>query len=295
MAATPYYTNGSSHVEVTDALLPVLQGNAGAARARLLRPRSRRLQAVTPRKLRTSRPRAIRSRRRRISERISSFFPARKAVCTEARLPVKCRRSRASARSFIRITATISWSSSAKRGTTADSPRNRARKRRGRTSTLAFTQHFDAQSDDAGVEYYRFDPRYATIILPYGVPENVWSVAWSWPGQWLKSTYQAVDNSIVGINREGFRMHADASHGKSGGACRCIRVAADRSDHVSQAAAQEGWVDGYFLPQRDSDATLGWQRQVGLYAAWHFGSRRSGARYASGIVRTGRRSIRSIW
>ena len=47
------------------------------------------------------------------------------------------------------------------------------------------------------------------VILPYGVPENVWSVAWSWPGQWLKSTYQAVDNSIIGINREGYRAHAD--------------------------------------------------------------------------------------
>ena len=53
---------------------------------------------------------------------------------------------------------------------------------------------------------HRFDPTYATMILPYGIPENVWSVAWSWPGVWLKSTYQLVDNSVIGANRAGFHF-----------------------------------------------------------------------------------------
>jgi hypothetical protein len=133
---------------------------------------------------------------------------------------------------------------------------------------FAFTRHFNANSD-AGVEYYRFDPRYADIILPYGVPENVWSVAWSWPGQWLKSTYQAVDNSTIGINREGYRAHADYAHGR-------LELHADAyvwrqiEPITLSSASQEGWVDGYFLPQFDADASLGWQRQVALYAAWHW-------------------------
>ncbi|HEY5341575.1 MAG TPA: hypothetical protein VIK27_11150 [Candidatus Aquilonibacter sp.] len=133
---------------------------------------------------------------------------------------------------------------------------------------LAFTRHFDSRTD-AGVEYYRFGPRYATVILPYGVPENVWSAAWSWPGQWLKSNYQAVDNSIVGVNREGYRVHADANRGR-------LELHADASvwreiDPITLTnAAQEGWVDGFFLPENVADATLGWQRHVGLYVAWHF-------------------------
>jgi hypothetical protein len=135
---------------------------------------------------------------------------------------------------------------------------------------FAVTHHFDANTD-AGAEYYRFDPRYASVILPYGVPENVWSVAWSWPGQWLKSTYQAVNNAIIGINREGYRVHADETSGR-------LELHADayvwrqvEPITLSNASA-DGWIDGYFLPQEDADATLGWQRQVGLYAAWHFPS-----------------------
>jgi len=133
---------------------------------------------------------------------------------------------------------------------------------------LAFTRHFTAALQ-AGIGYYRFDPRYATVILPYGVPENVWSVAWSWPGQWLKSTYQAVDDSIAGINREGVRAHGDYARGK-------FELHADAYEWrqiepvTASNASQEGWVDGYFLPQLDGDATLGWQHQVGLYAAWHW-------------------------
>ena len=133
---------------------------------------------------------------------------------------------------------------------------------------FSFTRHFDANAD-AGIEYYRFDPRYADVILPYGVPENVWSVAWSWPGQWLKSNYQAVDNSVIGINRQGFRAHADYSRGR-------LELHADgyvwrQIEPITLAnASQEGWIDGFFLPQLNAAATLGWQRQVGLYGAWHW-------------------------
>ena len=133
---------------------------------------------------------------------------------------------------------------------------------------FAFTRHFNTITD-AGVEYYRFDPRYADVILPYGVPENVWSVAWSWPGQWLKSTYQMVNNTVIGINREGYRVHADYTRGRleaHADAYVWRQIYAATESNLSQ----EGWIDGFFLPQSNGDGTLGWQRQAALYAAWHW-------------------------
>jgi hypothetical protein len=58
----------------------------------------------------------------------------------------------------------------------------------------------------ASADYFRMEPRYATAILPYGVPENQWSTAFAWPGQWLKSNYQLVDNGTLGVNRQGYRL-----------------------------------------------------------------------------------------
>ncbi|HUA07907.1 MAG TPA: hypothetical protein VMA98_01450 [Candidatus Acidoferrales bacterium] len=133
---------------------------------------------------------------------------------------------------------------------------------------FAFTRHFNTILD-AGAEYYRFDPRYADVILPYGVPENVWSVAWSWPGQWLKSTYQMVNNAVIGINREGYRAHADYARGRFE-AHTGLSVWRQIEPATISNMSIEGWVDGYFLPQADQYATLAWQRQVNCYTAWHW-------------------------
>jgi hypothetical protein len=124
-------------------------------------------------------------------------------------------------------------------------------------------------SDLATLEYHRFDPSYATLILPYGVPENVWSAAWSWPGVWLKSTYQLVDNTIIGANRAGFHFRYDHP-GKQ------FELHASYGDWVQLApetvanASQVGFVDGFFLLQKNGFGTIGHDRQVGLYLAWHF-------------------------
>jgi hypothetical protein len=130
---------------------------------------------------------------------------------------------------------------------------------------FSIARHFG--KDSATIEYHRFDPTYATLILPYGIPENVWSIAWSWPGVWLKSTYQMVDNSVIGANRAGFRFHYDRP-GK-------IEVHASLGDwrellpETESNASQVGFVDGFFLLQKDQFATLGRDRQLGLYVAWH--------------------------
>jgi hypothetical protein len=58
----------------------------------------------------------------------------------------------------------------------------------------------------ASLDLYRNESYYATALLPYGVPENVWSVAWSWPGQWLKSNYQLISDAPANVDRQGYRV-----------------------------------------------------------------------------------------
>ncbi|MBV8196572.1 MAG: hypothetical protein JO263_00430, partial [Candidatus Eremiobacteraeota bacterium] len=131
---------------------------------------------------------------------------------------------------------------------------------------FSLARHF--ADDVATLEYHRFDPTYATMILPYGIPENIWSVAWAWPGVWLKSTYQLVDNTVIGANRAGFRFKFDHSKGR-------LEVHASLGDwkqlipETEANASQVGFVDGFFLLQKNRFATFGHDRQLGLYVAWH--------------------------
>lgn len=140
------------------------------------------------------------------------------------------------------------------------------------TSHFGNYQHFSLArhlgSDVATLEYHRFDPRYATMILPYGIPENVWSVAWSWPGVWLKSTYQLVDNTVVGANRAGYHFRYDHND-------KNVEFHAGYGDwrqlvpETFANASQVGFVDGFFLPQENGFATYGRDQQLALYVAWH--------------------------
>jgi hypothetical protein len=118
------------------------------------------------------------------------------------------------------------------------------------------------------IEGYRFEPRYATAILPYGVPENIWSVAWSWPGIWLKSTYQLVDNTVIGANRQGYRLRysltggpfeARAAYGSY------QQTEPSTTDNVNQT----GFVEGFFLPQEPGTGTIGQMHQYAAWLAWH--------------------------
>jgi hypothetical protein len=115
---------------------------------------------------------------------------------------------------------------------------------------------------------YRNDPYYATAILPYGIAENVWSVAWSWPGQWLKSNYQLINNLPVNVDRQGYRL----KYALTGGPFE-FRAAYANFGEIEPItidnALQTGFVDGFFLPQPNAAPTLGRQRQYALWAAWH--------------------------
>ncbi|HZT13313.1 MAG TPA: hypothetical protein VFA29_10945 [Candidatus Baltobacteraceae bacterium] len=119
------------------------------------------------------------------------------------------------------------------------------------------------------LDAYRFEGRYADMILPYGTAENVWSVAWAWPGVWLKSNYQLVDNlQYPGSNRQGYRIR----YTLAGGPLEIRATAATFHQIVPATLStvhQTGFVDGFFLPQFDDSGTLGEQHQYGAYVAWH--------------------------
>jgi hypothetical protein len=119
------------------------------------------------------------------------------------------------------------------------------------------------------VDGYRFEARYANAILPYGIPENVWSAAWAWPVVWLKSTYQLVDNTQApGSNRQGYRVSYVL-----GGHTLQVRAAYSSFRQIAPASygnmQQVGFVDGFFLPQPDDAATLGEEHQYNAWIGWH--------------------------
>ncbi len=120
----------------------------------------------------------------------------------------------------------------------------------------------------ASLDLYRMEPRYATIILPYGAPENQWSTAFAWPGQWLKSNYQMIDNSVLGVNRQGFRFRYYVDKGPLEVHLEYTYLRQLEYETVS-TSTQAGFVDGYYLPQQDGFGTLGTQKRYAGWIAWH--------------------------
>jgi hypothetical protein len=113
--------------------------------------------------------------------------------------------------------------------------------------------------------YYRFEPTFATMILPYGIPENVWSVAYSWPGPWLKSNFQLVDTSAVGVNRQGPSL-SYALDSKSLTAFVSYASFRQITPFTTANFRQLGFIDGFFLVQTDpSQATTGTYKRAVAY------------------------------
>lgn len=131
---------------------------------------------------------------------------------------------------------------------------------------LGFVKTFGRAT--ASLDLYRMEPRYATMILPYGVPENQWAVAFAWPGQWLKSNYQLIDNSVLGVNREGYRLRYFVDKGRFEWHTEFTDLR--QIDPETTVTAEEtGFVDGFYLPQLPADATLGEQKRYAFWSAWH--------------------------
>jgi hypothetical protein len=120
----------------------------------------------------------------------------------------------------------------------------------------------------ASVDAYRMEPRYATIVLPYGVPENQWGAAWAWPAPWLGSSYQLVDNSVLGVNRQGYRLRYFVDGGPF--EIRFEFTDVQQIEPTTTVTSQEtGFVGGYFPTELPADATLGRQLRYGVWMAWH--------------------------
>jgi hypothetical protein len=122
----------------------------------------------------------------------------------------------------------------------------------------------------ASLDLYRNEAYYADALLPYGTPENVWSIAWSWPGQWLKSNYQLINDFPVNIDRQGYRLKLAT---KDAAGRLDVRAAyanfAEIEPITYSNALRTGFIDGFFLPQPDAFASLGRQHQYLLFAGWH--------------------------
>jgi hypothetical protein len=120
----------------------------------------------------------------------------------------------------------------------------------------------------AFADFYANDPYYATAILPYGTAENVWAVAWSWPGQWLKSNYQLINNFPVNVNREGYRLKYQLDGGPLDVHLSYANFGQMQPITIANAN-RTGFVDGFFLPQANDAATLGRQNQYAAWVTWH--------------------------
>lgn len=130
----------------------------------------------------------------------------------------------------------------------------------------ALLRHFNT-TDDIGVEFYRMDPRYGTIILPDGIFENVWGIAWAYPGPWLKGTYQLVSDSFGGSNRRGFRAHTDFTRGdwKAGLAYYEYRqIDSSSLDNLTKT----GFVEVDYLVEAPGDVTYGHTRGLDAYLSY---------------------------
>lgn len=122
----------------------------------------------------------------------------------------------------------------------------------------------------ASLDAYRVEPHYATMLLPYGIPENQWSATWAWPAPWVGSTYQLMDNTVVGVDRQGYQVRYFVDGGP-------FEVHAEFADFeqiepTTILTAQEtGFYGNYFPPQQSAHATLGIERRYGFWANWRTG------------------------
>ncbi len=130
----------------------------------------------------------------------------------------------------------------------------------------ALTRHFNA-TDDAGIEFYRMDPRYATMFLPDGIFENVFGFAWVYPGPWLKGAYQLVNDSFGGSNRRGFRGHADFKRGPfslSAAMYEYRQISPSTWDNLTQT----GFVEVDYLVLGPGPVSYGHTRGVSAYFSY---------------------------
>jgi hypothetical protein len=125
--------------------------------------------------------------------------------------------------------------------------------------------HHGFRAFDMSLEGVRNDASYAPAVLDYGTIQNTWSYPAAWPGSFLRGEYQLVDNSMVGPNRQGFRL----------GATTIIAGVEIRLSfaHYTQIQALDGttsfsagFIEPYFLPQLGGGSLGVEQRAEGFFS-----------------------------
>ena len=131
---------------------------------------------------------------------------------------------------------------------------------------VSLARNFNA-NDTAEIEYYRMDPRYGTLYLPYGEPLNVWGIAWAYPGPWLKGSYQLVTDAWGGSNREGPRVRAAVTRGPWTAAAAAYDYR-QIEPSTYQNLTSTGFVEVDYLVLAPGDLTRGRTRGVQTYVAY---------------------------
>ena len=114
--------------------------------------------------------------------------------------------------------------------------------------------HHGFSTFDLSADVVRFDASYAPAVLDYGIIQNIDSYAAMLPSNSLRGTYQLVDTSEVGPNRQGFKL---------GGSFLALGVEVRLSlARYSQIQALDGttsyasgFIEPYFLPQLTGGST----------------------------------------
>jgi hypothetical protein len=122
-------------------------------------------------------------------------------------------------------------------------------------------------SATVGADYYYVDPRYGTILLEYGAFENLWGIAWAYPGTWLKSLYSIFDNTASGTNRRALRLRGSAQRGR---ASVTVNYMTSRQIAPSTVAnlEQAGFIEVEFLALQPGAQTLGIIDSFSSYVSW---------------------------
>lgn len=130
-----------------------------------------------------------------------------------------------------------------------------------------FAQHLSQLT--LSEDYYWVDPRYAPTILPYGIPEDIWSAAYTWPAQWLRGDYQSIDNTTAYNDRRGYKFKLDYE-GDLFQTRASYSVLSQSSPINMKTGTTAGFVEGYYLPElTTTGGTLGIDRQLALWLFLH--------------------------
>lgn len=123
-------------------------------------------------------------------------------------------------------------------------------------------------SSCVSLDLYRFEPTYAPNVLAYGNFLNIWPVAWAWPANWLKNSYQLVENDQASTNRQGFRARYDHSGARFSYGIGYAQFA-QVTPYDAATARQPGFTDPFFTSLDDAYLSYrGTQRQISGTLQW---------------------------